>query len=319
MHILVTGGAGFIGSHLVEALTARGETVTVFDNLSTGRMEHIQGMVDTGSVRFVKGDILDVSALAPLIDTTDQIFHLAAAVGVRLVVDEPLQSLITNLEGTRNVLECARKKKTPVLIASTSEVYGKNTKVPFQENAERMYGSVYAVRWGYALGKAVDELLGLLYWRTHGLPTVMVRFFNTTGPRQSGRYGMVVPRFIDQALAGGPITVYGDGAQIRSFGHVKDIVRGIIALLETPSCYGEVFNLGAEEPITVSELALRVKEKTASNAEIKHISFEEAYGADFEESFIRIPDISKAKKYIGYAPRYTLDDIIADVIASKQL
>lgn len=314
MKILVTGGAGFIGSHLTESLLSDGHEVTVFDNLSTGNKANLRAVKNHKKLNFIKGSVLDLRALTPLVKKTDQIYHLAAAVGVKVVVEKPLESLIANLDGTKNILELAESRGCPVLIASTSEVYGKNPNIPFAEDADRVYGSVYRERWGYALSKAVDEFMGLQYWRERKLPTVIVRFFNTTGPRQSSMYGMVIPTFVAQALANKPLKIHGDGKQFRSFGHVSDVVWGVKNLLNSPKAYGEIFNLGANEPITINELAKKIKTMTGSKSKIIHIPYAKAYNKNFEDMRGRVPDISKAKKIVGYDPAYSLNDILASTI-----
>ncbi len=315
MRILITGGAGFIGSHLAEALVARGHRVSIFDDLSTGSLQNIKPLLKTHRVSFKKGSVLDRKILAPLITKSDKIFHLAAAVGVKLVVEKPLESMITNIDGTMNVLQFALKRKVPVLITSSSEVYGKNGSLPFREDADRVYGSAYNERWGYALSKATDEFLGLSFFREKKLPVVVVRLFNTTGPRQTGRYGMVVPRLVTQALQGEPLTIYGDGRQIRSFSYVGDIVRGMILLMNSKRAYGQIFNLGSDEPISINGLARRIKTLTKSASSIKYISYEQAYNKTFEDMRRRVPDISKARAVVGYKPTYTLDRTLKAIIA----
>ncbi len=314
MRTLITGGAGFIGSHLADKLIAAGDSVTVFDDFSTGNRANIKALLKSNRFKLVKGTVLDKKALAPLVKKSDRIFHLAAAVGVKLVVAKPLQSLITNLDGTRVVLDLAAKQGCLTLIASTSEVYGKNPKLPFSENDDRVYGSVYHERWGYALAKTIDELMGVLYWREKKLPTVMVRFFNTTGPRQSSAYGMVVPTFVRQALANQPLTIHADGLQVRSFSYVDDIVRGITTLIAAPKAYGEVINLGSNEPVTIRELAERIIAKTDSRSKIVYVPYHKAFNKTFEDTPKRIPDIAKAKRLIGYQPQFSLDMILDEAI-----
>lgn len=315
MKILVTGGAGFIGSNLVDQLLTRGHTVFVLDDLSTGSMENLRHLERNKRLHVRRGSVLNPSIVQKVMKTCDQIYHLAAAVGVKRVVEKPLESFITNTEGTRIVLELASKDKTPVLITSSSEVYGKNGDLPFCEGGDRVFGSIYNERWGYALSKASDEFLGLSYWRERKSPTVVVRLFNTTGPRQVSTYGMVVPTFVQQALASKPITVHGDGKQVRSFSYVDDIVRGMISLMNNKKAYGEVCNLGSDEPISINALAQRVKKTTQSKSPIIHIPYAKAYNETFEDMRRRVPDISKARKLVGYKPTYTLDKILAKIIA----
>lgn len=315
MRILITGGAGFIGSHLAEALVREGHRVFILDDLSTGNLKNLKGLLQRKSVVFKKGSVLAKRDIASLARNADQIYHLAAAVGVKTVVEKPLDSMMRNIDGTKHVLEVAELKGTPVLITSSSEVYGKNPCVPFREDADRVYGSAYHERWGYALSKAADEFLGLSYWRERKLPTVIVRLFNTTGPRQSGKYGMVVPRLIAQALRGEDMTVYGDGRQVRCFTYVADVVSGLIALMNEPRARGEIFNLGTREHVSINALARRIKRFTNSTSRIVHIPYAKAYNKTFEDMRTRIPDISKAEKLVGYAPRYALDDILRAMIA----
>lgn len=308
--ILVTGGAGFIGSHLVEELIARGNTIYVLDDLSTGKLANIKHLFKNKNFYFKRGSVLNKKVLEPLVKKSDEVYHLAAAVGVKLIMQKPLQSLITNIDGTKNVLEVALHKKIPVLIASSSEAYGKNEHTPFCEDHDRIYGSTYNVRWGYALSKTLDEFLGLSFWKEKKLPTVIVRLFNTTGPRQTESYGMVVPNFIKQAMQGKPLTVYGDGKQIRCFSYVHDIVSALISLMECKKARGEVFNLGNPEKITILALAEKIRKMLVSKSKITFTPYKKIYGEGFEDMKIRIPDISKAKKFINYAPKHSLDDII---------
>jgi len=316
MKILVTGGAGFIGSYLVERLLKEGHTVLVLDNLSTGRMENLSRLGQQKNLVFKKGSVLNLPDLQPLVAECDQIYHLAAAVGVKLVVERPLDSFITNTQGTHNVLALAVAKKVPVLITSSSEAYGKNNKPPFKEDDDRVYGSVYNERWGYALSKTADEFLGLAYWRERQLPVVVVRLFNTVGPRQTGQYGMVIPRLVEQALKNQPMTVHGDGQQVRAFGYVEDVVDGMVKLMNNKKAYGELFNLGSPESITIKELALKIKAMTKSTSEIILVPYKEVYGPTFEDMLIRVPDISKAKQFVGYQPKFSLDQILASIIKS---
>lgn len=312
--ILVTGGAGFIGSYLVEEFIARGNVVYVLDDLSTGRIENIKHLLKNKNFKFKKGSVLNKKALEPLIKKSDEVYHLAAAVGVKLIMERPLQSLITNIDGTKNVLELADKKKIPTLITSSSEAYGKNEHTPFCEDHDRIYGSTYNVRWGYALSKTLDEFLALSFWKEKKLPTVIVRLFNTTGPRQTESYGMVVPNFIKQALNGKPITVHGNGEQIRCFSYVDDIGRALIDLMGNKKSYGEIFNLGNPEQITIFALAEKIKKMTGSNSKITFTPYKKIYGDGFEDMKIRVPDISKAKKFINYSPKYSLEETLIKMI-----
>ena len=311
---MVTGGAGFIGSDLVEALLERDEEVWVLDNLSTGNLQNIWHLFDNPRFHFVEGSVLDEPVLAEAMKRCRKVYHLAAAVGVKLVVDDPLHTLETNVRGTETVLRWALRLGCKVLVASTSEVYGKDTHngTKFSETDDITLG--VALRWGYACSKALDEYLARAYWRQKGLPVVIARLFNTVGPRQSPAYGMVIPRFVRQALKGDPITVYGDGKQVRSFCYVGDTVRALIGLMETPGLEGEVFNVGNDEPITIEELARKVKEMTGSPSEIVYVPYDQAYGPDFEDIRYRVPDISKLCQAIGFAPSVSLDEILRRVI-----
>jgi UDP-glucose 4-epimerase len=311
---LITGGAGFVGSHLAEALLARGDAVHVVDDLSTGSIRNLEPLKANPRFRYEIRSLFDASATAEAVDRCDAVFHLAAAVGVRLIVESPVRTLTTNIRGTEIVLEHAAKKRKPVLLASTSEVYGKSTKVPFSEDDDMVLGPTTRGRWSYAASKAVDEFLALSYWKERKHPTVIARLFNTVGPRQTGQYGMVVPRFVQQALAGGPITVYGDGEQSRCFGYVGDVVGGLIRLLEEPRAYGQVFNIGNDEEITVNALAEKVSARTGGRAEIRRIPYEEAYEAGFEDMRRRVPDLRKIRDLIGYRPTVGIDGILDRVI-----
>ncbi len=315
MGVLVTGGAGFIGSHLVEALLERGEEVWVLDNLSTGTLQNIWHLFDNPRFHFVEGSVLDETKLQEAMQHCRKVYHLAAAVGVKLVVQDPLGTLETNVRGTENVLHMALRFGCKVLIASTSEVYGKDVRdsqVRFSENDDITLGT--ALRWGYACSKALDEYLARAYWRQKGLPVVIARIFNTVGPRQSPAYGMVIPRFVQQALKNEPITVYGDGKQVRSFCHVADTVRALIGLMEKSGLEGEIFNVGNDEPVTIEELAHKVKAMANSSSEIVYVPYERAYGPDFEDIRYRVPDITKLRMAIGYEPTKCLDDILQEVI-----
>ncbi|QCC46952.1 GDP-mannose 4,6-dehydratase [Halobellus limi] len=314
MRVLITGGSGFIGSHLVDHLIDTTDAdIIVLDDFSTGKrsnIEHIKS--DRLTVR--EGDIRDESTVRDVVEGADAIYHLAAAVGVKKIIDDPLDSLRTNLSGTENVLKAAENDKTPTFIASSSEVYGKTKDVPFDEEEDRVLGPTASLRWSYATAKAADESMAFGYYREYDLPVVVARFFNIVGPRQTGQYGMVIPTFIDQALSGEPLTVYGDGTQTRSFTHVRDAVSIVYELLQTEEAYGDVYNIGTPEPISINELARRVIEITGSDSEITHIPFEQAYKKDFEEPLHREPDVTKLKKTIGRIPETDLNGILTDII-----
>ena len=314
MRALITGGAGFIGSHLAEALLAAGHQVFVIDNLSTGSIQNIEPLKAHAAFKYVVGDITNEPLLAELVDDCDVVFHLAAAVGVKLIVEEPVRTIETNVHGTEVVLKHANKKKKLVIFASTSEVYGKSTDVPFHEDADLVLGPTPKHRWAYACSKATDEFLALAYWKERKLPVVIVRFFNTVGPRQTGRYGMVIPNFVRQALAGQPITVHGDGSQTRSFCHVRDVVGALLRLMDEPRAVGEVFNVGNSQEISIMALAERVRALTASGSPIVTIPYDQAYESGFEDMPRRVPDLSKIHGLVGYEPRTDLDTILADVI-----
>jgi UDP-glucose 4-epimerase len=315
MNVLITGGAGFIGSHLAEALLERGDAVCVIDNLSTGRLENVQHLQVNPKFSLVVDTIMNENIMRELIDQSEIVFHLAAAVGVKYIIDNPLASLLTNIRGTEIILRLANSNgKKKVILVSTSEVYGKNGKVPFKENDDRVLGSVYSTRWGYSMSKAVDEFLALAYWRERSLPTASVRLFNTCGPRQTGRYGMVLPRFVRSALLREPLTVYGDGTQTRCFTYVGDVIEALIGLAEKDEAVGEVFNIGSSQEVSIRELAERVIGLTGSDSEIKYISYEEAYGSGFEDMKRRIPDISKIRDLIGWTPKVDLDELLMIVI-----
>lgn len=319
MKYLLTGGAGFIGSHLSEFLLAQGHSVTVFDDLSTGSIENIEHLRAHKSFRYRVDSVANRPLLAELVDASDAIFHLAAAVGVRLIVESPVRTIETNVKLTELVLETANKKKRPVLVASTSEVYGKSAAIPFKEDGDLVMGSTTKGRWSYACSKALDEFLAIAYWKERKLPVVVARLFNTVGPRQTGRYGMVVPTFVRQALAGEPLTVYGDGTQSRCFTHVKDSVRALAGLMASPEAVGGVFNVGSTEEISILGLAKKVKESVKSDSPIRLVPYDEAYEDGFEDMPRRVPDLTKVKALIGYAPTQTLDDIILDVVAHERL
>ena len=314
MRALITGGAGFIGSHLAEALLAAGHQVFVIDNLSTGSIQNIEPLKAHAAFKYVVGDITNEPLLAELVDDCDVVFHLAAAVGVKLIVEEPVRTIETNVHGTEVVLKHANKKKKLVIFASTSEVYGKSTDVPFHEDADLVLGPTPKHRWAYACSKAIDEFLALAYWKERKLPVVIVRFFNTVGPRQTGRYGMVIPNFVRQGLSGQTITVHGDGTQTRSFCHVADVIGALLALVDDPRAVGEVFNVGNSEEISIMALAERVRALTSSGSPIVTIPYDQAYESGFEDMPRRVPDLSKIHGLVGYEARTDLDAILADVI-----
>ncbi|MDO8265027.1 MAG: SDR family NAD(P)-dependent oxidoreductase [Candidatus Parcubacteria bacterium] len=313
--ILITGGAGFIGSHLAEKLLSQGNEVFVIDNLSTGSLKNIKHLRKNKKFHFIKGDILDKKTVEKEARKVDQIFHLAAAVGVKTVIEKPLESFLLNLKGTEIILEAASKYKLPILITSTSEVYGKNEKLPFKETDDRIYGSAYHNRWGYGLSKGGDEFLALAYYREKNLKAVITRLFNVIGPRQTGAYGMVVPRFIKQALAGDPITIYGDGYQSRCFGYIDDVVNALIILLNSPKAPGEIFNLGSDEEITIKDLAKKIIILTSSKSKITFIPHTKIFGPNFEDMLHRRPDLSKIKQFLGYKPKYSLEDSLKKIIS----
>lgn len=312
--VLITGGAGFIGSHLAEKLLAQGRKVFVLDNLSTGREDNIRYLFKNKDFLFKKGDVLNKNTVKKMMDGVDEVYHLAAAVGVRTVMEKPLESLILNTKGTEIVLEYAESRKIPTLIASTSEIYGKNIKLPFREDDDRIYGPVHNYRWGYAFSKGVDEFLGLAYHREKGVPVRIVRFFNTIGPRQRGEYGMVVPRFVRQALRGEPLSVHGNGKQTRCFGYVGDVIEGVIKIMAHRKSAGEVYNLGSDKEISIKDLAKKIIKLTGSNSKIEYISYKKVYAEGFEDMARRKPDISKVRTLIGYKPKTTLDDVIKKII-----
>jgi len=318
MRALITGGAGFIGSHLSESLLQQGHSVHVLDNLSTGSIENIEHLKKSPHFQYTIDSVMNEWLLAELIDGCDVVFHLAAAVGVKLIVEQPVYTIETNVHGTEVVLKHASKKKKLVVIASTSEVYGKSADLPFREDADLVMGPTSKHRWAYACSKAIDEFLALAYWKEKGLPVIVVRFFNTVGPRQTGRYGMVIPNFVRQALMGEPITVYGDGTQSRSFTYVGDVVRGLIALVQDRRAIGEVFNIGNGAEITIRDLAEKIKKMTGSASPIVTIPYDEAYEAGFEDMARRTPDLRKIRQLVGYEPRVQLDEILASVIAHEQ-
>jgi len=314
MHALITGGAGFVGSHLAEALLGAGHAVTVIDNLSTGSMENIRHLKGRDGFEYVIEDVENERVLAELIDAADVIYHMAAAVGVKLIVEQPVRTIETNVHGTEIVLKHAAKKGKLVLVFSTSEVYGKSADLPFKEDSDLVMGSTSKHRWAYACSKAIDEFLALAYFKERDLPVIIVRLFNTVGPRQTGRYGMVIPTLARQALEGMPMTVFGDGTQSRSFTDVSDVVGALVKLPAEKGAIGQVFNIGNTEEITIEDLARRIREKVGSSSEIVHIPYDKAYEAGFEDMPRRVPDLSKIRALIGYEPRVSLDGILDRVI-----
>jgi UDP-glucose 4-epimerase len=317
MRALVTGGAGFIGGHLSERLLADGHQVICLDDLSTGCYQNMAHLATWPGFEFVPGSVLDRPLIDDLAARSDTIFHLAAAVGVELIMSRTLDGLHTNIHGTEIVLDCALRHGRRTLVASTSEVYGKSATATLREDQDRLVGSPLVRRWSYAEAKALDETLAYLFWSDRAVPTVIVRFFNVAGPRQTGRYGMVIPRFVDQALRHRPLTVYSDGNQTRSFCHVRDAVAGLIALIEHPGAYGGVFNIGRPEEVSIQQLAERVIKLSGSRSTIRHIPYREAYGDGFEDTLRRVPDISRARALVGFQPRLDLDDIILSVIEDR--
>jgi UDP-glucose 4-epimerase len=311
---LITGGAGFIGSHLSEILLEKGHDVLILDNLSTGSIDNISHLKGRPGFEYFIDSVNNEPLLAELIDRSDVVFHFAAAVGVKLIVEQPVYTIETNVHGTEVVLKHANKKKKLVVIASTSEVYGKSDDVPFREDSDLVLGPTPKHRWAYACSKAIDEFLALAYWKERKLPVIIVRFFNTVGPRQTGQYGMVIPNFVRQALAGEPITVFGDGTQSRSFTHVADVVDALLKLVAEPKAVGQVINIGNVEEVTIARLAERVRELSGSKSAIKFIPYDEAYESGFEDMPRRLPALQKAKDLIGYAPKHRLDDILIQVI-----
>ena len=318
MRVLITGGAGFIGSHLAEGLIAQGHSVHVLDDLSTGTIDNLRGLRGESQFGYTIDTCDDRRLVAELVDDADFVFHLAAAVGVQLIVDSPVRTIETNVHCTEVVLAAADKKKKPVFIASTSEVYGKSRDLPFREDGDIVMGATTRGRWSYACSKALDEFLAIAYYRERGLPTVVGRLFNTVGPRQTGRYGMVVPTFVRQALAGDPITVFGAGDQRRCFCHVEDVTRALCGLMERADLRGEVFNIGSTEEVSMIELAERVKRAAGSSSEIVRVPYDEAYGEGFEDMARRVPDIGKISTALGWRPTQTLDQILADVIEHER-
>ena len=314
MRALITGGAGFIGSHLSEALLDAGHHVLVLDNLSTGSIDNISHLKGQPRFEYFIDSVDNEPLLAELVDRSDVVFHLAAAVGVKLIVEQPVHTIETNVHGTEVVLKHANKKKKLVVIASTSEVYGKSTDVPFREDSDLVLGPTPKHRWAYACSKAIDEFLALAYWKERKLPVIIVRFFNTVGPRQTGQYGMVIPNFVCQALANQPITVFGDGTQSRAFAHVHDVVGAVLKLVGEPAAVGQVINIGNTEEVSMRELAERVRELSGSTSPVTFVPYDQAYEAGFEDMPRRVPDLTKVRAMIGYEPRHSLNDILVQVI-----
>lgn len=314
-HTLITGGAGFIGSHLAEALLSRGDRVTVIDDLSTGRFENIEPLTKNPGFSFALETITNETVMDRLGSECDRILHLAAAVGVDLIVNDPVRTIETNVMGAEAVLQVARRYRRKVFLASTSEVYGKNEKVPFHEDDDGVFGATTVTRWAYATSKALDEFLALAYHRSKSLPVVIGRFFNTVGPRQSAQYGMVIPRFVRQALAGEPLTVYGDGLQTRCFCNVRDVIRAVLLLIENDAAEGQVFNIGSTEEISMRDLAERVKARCKSSSDITFIPYEKVYSVGYEDMRQRVPDIEKIKGAVGWQPEIPLTQTLDEIVA----
>lgn len=312
---LLTGGAGFIGSHLAEALLAGGHEVVALDNLSTGRLDNLAAVMDHPAFTFIRGSVLDELAVDQAVRGSDVVVHLAAAVGVKLIVEQPLYSLTTNIKGAINILDAAHRYRCRTMMTSTSEIYGKNGAGPLDEMADRILGSPAVARWAYSTSKAVDEILAYAYYRERGLPTVVVRLFNTVGPRQSAAYGMVIPRLVRQALVNEPLTVYGDGTQTRCFCHVADAVDGLLRLLDEPRAVGEVFNVGSTEEVSINQLAQRVQQATGSRSRVVHVPYDLAYETGFEDMSRRVPDVSKMTSLTGWKAMRFLDDVLEDVVS----
>lgn len=318
MRALITGGAGFIGSHLADLLLSQGHQVIALDNLSTGRHSNVEHLLGRSDFEFVLGSILNADLVDDVVGRADTVFHLAAAVGVDLIVAHPLESLATNIRGSETVFEKAHKHGRRILVTSTSEIYGKNTSDRLHEDDDRILGSPLKSRWSYSEAKAIDEILAYTYWREKGLETVIVRLFNTVGPRQTGSYGMVIPRFVSQAVRGEPITVYGDGNQTRCFCFVGDVVGALVSLTEHPEAYGKVFNLGGTEEISMADLALRIIDLADSDSKLRFVPYEEAYEEGFEDMQRRVPDTGRAHQLIGFEPTVGLDEIIDLVVAEQR-
>jgi UDP-glucose 4-epimerase len=318
VNVFITGGCGFIGSHLAERLLDRGDRVQVLDDLSTGSMQNIAHLVGRPDFGYRIGSALDIPLVTELVDMADVTVHLAAAVGVKLIVEKPVHTIETNVRATEVVLGAAARKKKLVVVASTSEVYGKSTSIPFREDQDLQLGPTSHSRWAYACSKALDEWLALAYLRERGVPVIVTRFFNTVGPRQTGQYGMVLPNFAAQALRNEPITVYGSGEQSRCFGHVRDAVEGMLRLMSTPAAVGEVFNIGSTQEISIVQLAERVRDAAGSRSEIVLVPYGEAYAAGFEDMMRRVPDVSKLQAVTGFCPDTSLDVIIRDVVEDQR-
>jgi len=314
MKVLITGGAGFIGSHLSDELITGGNEVVALDNLSTGRFENIAHLDGNKSFQFIEGTILNETLVDKLVERCDVVYHLAAAVGVDLVVKKPLESLVTNIKGSEIVLDMVHRYHKKILITSTSEIYGKNTNGPLKEDDDRILGSPLKVRWGYSTAKAVDEMLAYIYWKEKNVPTIIVRLFNTVGPRQTGAYGMVIPRFVNQALRNEDLTVYGTGKQTRCFLHVKDVIKTLIKLMNNKDAVGRVFNIGSQEEISIENLAKKITEIAKSKSKLVYISYEKAYEEGFEDMQRRVPDTAKVNKLVGFKPTIDLEGIIKSVI-----
>ena len=316
--VLITGGAGFIGSHLAEKLLAAGHQVTAIDDLSTGSLNNIRSVLDNPRFEFVYDNVRNAETMHILVEKCDVVYHLAAAVGVQLIVDDPVHTIETNIHGSEVVLNIANKFRKKVLIASTSEVYGKSENVPFREDDDTVMGSTKFSRWAYACSKAIDEFLGMAYFEQYGLPVVVARFFNTVGPRQTGRYGMVIPRFVERALKNEPLQVYGTGKQSRCFGYVGDVVDAAVALMACPDAAGRVYNVGSTEEINIEGLAKKIIAMTGSKSEIQYISYEEAYGKPVDDMMRRTPCLDRLEATIGFRPRTSLEVILEKVIADKK-
>ena len=318
MNVLITGGAGFIGSHLAEKMLALGHGVIVVDDLSTGSMDNIHHLLKEPGFQFVRESVRNATTMTAMVDRCDVVFHLAAAVGVQLIVDDPVHTIETNIHGSEVMLNLANKFRRKIVVASTSEVYGKNSKVPFKEDDDTTLGSTRFTRWSYACSKMVDEFLALAYHEQYGLETIICRFFNTVGPRQTGQYGMVVPRFVRNALADQPIEIYGTGRQSRCFCNVADVVDALVKLIACPAAVGEVINIGTTEAVTVEELADKIIALTGSRSVKRRLSYEEAYGRPFDDMLVRVPDLTKVKRLIGYESQYDLDQTLRQVIEHER-
>lgn len=315
MSYLITGGSGFIGSHLAEALLSRGDEVTVLDNLSTGSRSNLALCTDRPGFRFVQGSVLDALLVDELVSRCDVVVHLAAAVGVKLILEQPLRSLTTNLRGSEIVIEAALRYGRKIMIASTSEIYGKNSSGSLNEESDRILGSPSVARWAYSAAKGIDEVLANIYHRERGLPTIVVRLFNTVGPRQTGAYGMVIPRLVRQALSDKPLTVFGDGCQTRCFTHVADAVRGIVLLLDHEAAVGQTFNIGSSHEVSIADLARLIIDRCGSSETVEFIPYEQAYPPGFEDMERRVPDTTRIRSLVGWQPDHSLDDILKEIIA----